>query len=121
MEKYQMDRETSRAQAIEPGVDLDARPQLLPLSADIYLSRRSLFHFAVVTAAMVAITATPAAAQIKISQAAVGYQDHPSGDRQCATCTHFRAPNQCQLIGGSISPQGWCRLFAPKSGTDRSG
>lgn len=86
------------------------------LTPDLRLSRRSLFQLATITATFVGVTATEASAQIKISQAAVGYQDHPYGDRQCANCSHFQEPNQCQMVMGSISAQGWCRLFAPKSG-----
>ena len=79
------------------------------------LSRRRLLQGAAGVAALLGGGAA-ANAQIKISQAAAGYQDHPNGDRRCATCTHFQQPDRCQLIAGSISPQGWCRLFVPMSG-----
>jgi hypothetical protein len=84
-------------------------------TSDQRLSRRWLLQAAAGAAAVLG-TAAPAAAQIKISQAAAGYQDHPNGDHRCLACAHFRQPDKCQLISGSISPQGWCRLFSPLSG-----
>jgi len=54
----------------------------------------------------------PAAAVIKISQNAVAYQDHPEGDKRCDKCIQFQPPNACKMVDGSISPNGYCRLFA---------
>jgi hypothetical protein len=82
---------------------------------DQHPSRRRLLQGAAGAAALLA-AAAPANAQIKISQAAAGYQDHPNGDRRCGGCVHFQQPGKCRLIAGPISPQGWCRLFAPMSG-----
>jgi hypothetical protein len=79
------------------------------------LSRRQLLLAASGAAAAFA-GSRDAAAQIKISQAAAGYQEQPNGDKRCAVCTHFSPPGKCQLIAGAISPQGWCRLFSPMSG-----
>jgi hypothetical protein len=78
-------------------------------------SRRALLRAGFGAVAALCGTAVAAGAQIKISQAAVGYQEQPSGDRRCAICAHFRQPNQCQLVTGAVSPLGWCRLFAPAS------
>jgi len=55
----------------------------------------------------------PAGAVIKISQKAVGYQDHPEGEKRCDKCIQFQPPNGCKMVDGSISPSGYCRLFAP--------
>ena len=79
------------------------------------LSRRRLLQGAAAGGAAL-LGAVRGNAQIKISQAAAGYQDHPNGERRCANCAHFQQPDKCQLIAGSIAPQGWCRLFAPMSG-----
>src|SRR5215470_3488174 len=54
----------------------------------------------------------PASAVIKISQKAVAYQDHPEGDKRCDKCIQFQPPNACKIVDGSISPNGYCRLFA---------
>jgi hypothetical protein len=91
-------------------------PSDLPERQKRPVSRRSLLAAAFGTGAGLALLATKAPAEMKISQAAVGYQDRPSGERQCSGCMHFRPPNQCQIVTGAVSPQGWCRLFAPATG-----
>lgn len=56
----------------------------------------------------------------KAPQSAVKYQDHPHGQDECDRCTHFvpgktsSADGTCQVVQGSISPQGWCVMFASK-------
>lgn len=56
----------------------------------------------------------------KAPQSAVQYQDHPKGQDECDHCTHFvsgktsSAAGTCQVVQGSISPKGWCVMFAPK-------
>lgn len=80
------------------------------------LSRRLLLHRTLGTlgiAAAIATQAKPAAAVIKISKAAVAYQDHPQGDKHCAKCAQFQPPNSCKMVDGPISPQGFCRIFTP--------
>ena len=47
----------------------------------------------------------------KIARAEAGYQDTPQGGLSCVGCTFFRRPAACQVVEGSISPDGWCRLF----------
>ena len=80
-------------------------------------TRRVLFRAAAGAAALLGTASRLTQAQTKMSQGAAGYQDRPNGNQRCATCSHFEQPNKCQLITGSISPQGWCRLFAPTSGS----
>jgi hypothetical protein len=80
----------------------------------IQFSRRMLLRGAIRAAGAAAIlgsTANRAAA--KISQAAVAYQAQPNGDKRCDKCAQFLAPNACKIIDGTISPQGWCRVFVP--------
>ena len=55
-----------------------------------------------------------AAAQQKIAQKLVQYQEKPKGPQECDTCLHFVAPNGCKMVEGKINPKGWCSLFAPK-------
>jgi hypothetical protein len=79
-------------------------------------SRRCLLFGAVTVigaAAGVFSEATSAAAVMKISEAAVAYQDHPNGDRQCSKCAEFEPPSSCKMVAGTISPQGYCRIFTP--------
>jgi hypothetical protein len=83
-------------------------------------SRRLLFQGAVgaIGAAAAAAAVLEAAfATIKISKAAVAYQDHPDGDKRCGKCRQFVSPDSCKLVDGEISAQGFCRLFAPLSTT----
>ncbi len=54
-----------------------------------------------------------ALAAIKISKAAVAYQDHPDGDKRCDRCLQFQAPDSCKMVDGPVDPQGFCRIFTP--------
>ena len=82
------------------------------------VSRRLLVQRAVTMAAgaitMVGITANRAAGQSKSLQAAVAYQDKPQGTQQCDNCNQFQPPSACKTVDGQISPQGWCKIYAPK-------
>ena len=56
----------------------------------------------------------------KSSKAAVKYQNHPKGSQKCAGCRFFikgktaSANGACQIVSGSISPNGWCVAWAKK-------
>lgn len=50
----------------------------------------------------------------KVPKASVNYRDQPNGDKQCSKCTFFIAPNSCQRVEGTISPEGYCDLFTEK-------
>lgn len=56
----------------------------------------------------------------KAPQSAVQYQGHPKGQDECDHCTHFipgktsSAGGTCQVVEGTISPKGWCVMFASK-------
>lgn len=58
----------------------------------------------------------------KVPQKDAQYQATPKNDQTCDMCQYFvagaqpNAPGTCQLVEGSISPKGWCALFAKKSG-----
>jgi hypothetical protein len=62
-----------------------------------------------------AAAVTPALAQQKVSQESAKYQTTPKGQQNCSMCASFQAPNACKLVDGTISPSGWCLLFAPKT------
>ena len=75
-------------------------------------SRRTLLRAAV---ALLAVGLPGrVAAQQKIAQKLVQYQEKPKGPQECDTCLHFVAPNGCKVVDGKINPKGWCALFAPK-------
>lgn len=56
-----------------------------------------------------------AGAQQKVTQAAAQYQDQPKGPQKCDGCAQFQPPNACTVVQGTISPNGWCLLFSPKT------
>jgi hypothetical protein len=83
-------------------------------------SRRGLLRGATFLAAGGAllgtsITAGSAAAANKLAQKTVNYQDKPKGRAQCDNCAQWQKPANCKLVDGSISPTGWCSIYAPKS------
>jgi High potential iron-sulfur protein len=84
----------------------------------IELSRRLVLHRVMTAAgavAMIGVTADRAAAQAKSSQQAVAYQNMPQGSQRCDNCSLFEPPAACKTVEGQISPQGWCRIYAPKA------
>ena len=62
--------------------------------------------------AMVGIS-TPAQAA-KAPQKAVKYQDTPKGEQRCDNCALFEPPSSCKTVDGTISPEGWCMVYAKK-------
>lgn len=67
-----------------------------------------------------AATATPARAA-KGSQAQFKYQNKPNGSKKCSNCTFYiagksaTANGTCKIVEGSISPNGYCIAYSPKS------
>jgi hypothetical protein len=92
------------------------KPRPLTYRVLARLSRRQLFRstaIAIGGAALLAESSTPALALVP--QQAAGYQDKPQGQQMCSSCGHFQAPSSCVVVEGTISPSGWCRLYAQKS------
>ncbi len=90
------------------------------------LSRRRLFRQGAIIASGAALGGlmlrSPARAQAgTVPQATAKYQDKPHGTQKCDGCTLFipgktaSASGQCKIVAGSISPNGWCMYFSPKS------
>jgi hypothetical protein len=79
-------------------------------------SRRSMLRNVAVAAAGVAVfnagLSKPASA--KAAQNLVGYQDTPHGTQECDNCSQFEPPSSCKIVDGTISPKGWCKVYAPK-------
>ena len=50
----------------------------------------------------------------KIDQKTAQYQAFPKNGQTCNKCFAFEPPAACKLVAGTISPAGWCQLFAPK-------
>lgn len=47
----------------------------------------------------------------KTSQKDAGYKPQPTDGRKCLICANFQAPESCQLVEGTISSNGSCKLF----------
>jgi hypothetical protein len=82
----------------------------------VEISRRSLLAAvaAAGSAPILAMSVTPAMA--KMSEAAVGYQNSPKNGQSCAGCNLFVAPSSCKTVDGTISPEGWCKIWVKKVG-----
>jgi hypothetical protein len=87
-----------------------------PLSSEgaVNLSRRKFLNVSVTGAAIAGAAALSGcmhgAAAGNVSKASAHYQDFPHEGRNCAGCTHFRKPDGCEIVAGTISPDGWCRF-----------
>jgi hypothetical protein len=54
------------------------------------------------------------AAKKQKTQAEVEYQDHPHGNEHCGNCEPFQSPNKCRTVAGTVSSQGWCKIYVEK-------
>lgn len=61
-----------------------------------------------------AVIGTRPAEAAKAPQKVVKYQDTPKGDQRCENCLQFVAPDSCKTVDGTVSPQGWCMVYARK-------
>jgi hypothetical protein len=80
-----------------------------PLSRRNFLGKTLRGAAAFAGGALAAVSGS-ASAKDKISQAAAHYQSHPNKGQRCGGCTHFLFGG-CALVSGSISSNGWCKLF----------
>ena len=89
------------------------------------LSRRVFFQrvatYAVGGAILQVLGPNLAAAQGKVGQTAVAYQDKPKGTQRCDGCSLFQPPKSCKVVEGEVSTQGWCSLFAQSPGAAKPG
>ncbi len=80
------------------------------------LTRRTFLDSSLLTiaggAAMLMVGIKSAAA--KVSQKSVNYQASPSGGKKCDTCALYQGNGKCAAVDGSVSPSGYCKLYAPK-------
>jgi hypothetical protein len=72
-------------------------------------TRRTVLIAAVGAVPLLALGVT--AAEAKLAQSAVKYQDSPKDGKQCDGCKLFVAPSSCKTVDGTISPSGWCALW----------
>jgi hypothetical protein len=86
------------------------------------MTRRTFVANAVVLPALAGLLlAETTTAQAKASKAQFKYQATPNSGHKCSQCRFFvpgsssKANGTCQIVEGSISPNGWCTAFAAKS------
>ena len=76
------------------------------------ISRRVVLRGALVAAGAVPVLLSGiTAAEAKVKQKDVHYQQEPKDGQQCSKCTNFEAPASCKLVDGEINPNGYCQLF----------
>ncbi|MBV8198333.1 MAG: high-potential iron-sulfur protein [Candidatus Eremiobacteraeota bacterium] len=76
----------------------------------------------IVIGALAALQAEAQAAPT-MDQKAAAYQSKPNGGKKCSGCSLFvpakkdpmKANGACNLVKGSISPNGWCKFFTAKA------
>lgn len=83
-------------------------------SSNERVSRRSVLlngmGCAIGVATFLTVAADPAMAN-KLPKSAVGYQNKPHGSQKCSNCALFEPPHACKSVAGTISPNGWCRIY----------
>ena len=88
------------------------------------VTRRNFLKTATLFAAIATIPVSVVSKEAfaaKMAKASMQYQDQPKGTLKCSQCTQFlpgksaKAAGSCNLIDGSISPNGWCLAYAPKA------
>ena len=89
-------------------------------SAEKMTRRKALSGLIVLPALAGFIASTASIAEAKGSKSQYKYQDHPNSGHKCSGCRFFQpgktasANGTCQLVAGSISPNGWCIAYAAK-------
>lgn len=85
------------------------------------ISRRECIKWAIAGTATAGLaTRVRAQGAAKVPQTVAQYQETPKNDQKCDLCKYFTAGSSptangtCQLVEGSINPNGWCALFAAK-------
>lgn len=79
------------------------------------VTRRAWLGGAVAMVGAGAVFMMPMRASAKAKQDVAKYQDSPKDNHKCSGCSQFEAPSACKVVEGTISPEGWCQLFAPKA------
>jgi len=81
------------------------------------ISRRSIMKgAALLGCSMIAgVLGTKEALAQKASKGSMKYQDKPNGDKQCSNCAQFLPTNSCQIVEGTVSPQGYCVAWQKRS------
>ncbi len=82
------------------------------MDKDKKVSRRVVLRGALVAAGAVPVLLSGiTAAEAKVKQKDVHYQQEPKDGQHCSICANFEAPHGCKLVEGEINPDGYCQLF----------
>ena len=85
------------------------------MDAQAKISRRKFFSStAILAGGVVGLGASTRTAIAAVQQEAAGYQDKDNNGQSCSSCVHFTPPSSCKVVAGTISPGGWCKLYAKK-------
>ncbi|HET7879301.1 MAG TPA: hypothetical protein VFL55_00335 [Acetobacteraceae bacterium] len=87
----------------------------MPKRDDQQATRRDIMLGTLAAVGGSAALSRPACAQEKVTQAVVQYQKQPKNGQMCSTCVNFEPPSACKIVQGTIEPNGWCLVYAPKS------
>ena len=49
---------------------------------------------------------------IRVTKVDARYVDRSPYKYDCDECKHFNEPNSCDIVMGTISPEGWCKYFS---------
>jgi hypothetical protein len=86
------------------------------------LARRTFLGGVLALPAFATLLAAKAGADAsKAPQSAMHYQTSPNGSMQCSQCRYFvpgpdaKSDGSCQVVDGSISPNGYCIAYSAKS------
>ncbi len=86
-----------------------------------YITRRSFLGGAIALPVLAAAgTRAVRADSSKAPQSSMRYQSTPNGSMHCGGCKFFvpgsdaSADGSCQIVDGSISPNGYCIAYSPK-------
>lgn len=88
---------------------------------DAPVSRRGFLKGAAMLAAISVVALRAPLAKAGVPKAAMQYQDHPNGNKQCSKCIQFvpgktpTADGTCKIVDGAISPHGYCLAFSAKA------
>jgi hypothetical protein len=88
---------------------------------DEKMSRKDALAGLIVLPVLAALIPKGAAAAGKETKEQLAYQPTPHGTQRCANCIVFhpgktpQSSGSCDLVQGSISPNGWCRVFRAKA------
>ena len=88
------------------------------MSRSIEISRRAALRCSLAVmaggAAAGRAAADPADEVAQVPKGRVHYQWTPNSQgSHCSICANFVAPISCKVVSGTISPEGYCLVFAP--------